>query len=39
MIRKQGVNIVPSADIVLSPGDGLLLVAERQDALSEAERV
>ena len=36
MIRKQGVNIVPSADIVLSPGDALLLIAERQDALSEA---
>jgi putative transport protein len=37
MIRKQGVNIVPSADTVLAAGDGLLLIAERQDALSEAE--
>jgi putative transport protein len=36
MIRKQGVNMVPSADTMLTAGDALLLVAERQDALDEA---
>ena len=36
MVRKQGVNMVPSADTVLTAGDALLLTAEHQDALSEA---
>ena len=36
MVRKGGQNIVPSADIVLSSGDGLLIVAETADAIAAA---
>ena len=36
MVRKGGQNIVPTADIMLSPGDGLLVIAEREDAIAEA---
>ena len=36
MVRKGGQNIVPTGDIVLSPGDGLLVIAEREDAIAEA---
>jgi putative transport protein len=36
MVRKGGQNIVPTADIMLSPGDGLMVIAEREDAIAEA---
>ena len=36
MIRKGGQNIVPADDVMLSPGDGLLVIAEREDAIAEA---
>jgi len=36
MVRKEHHNIVPSADTVLNTGDGLMLVAEREDDLSAA---
>jgi putative transport protein len=36
MVRKKSGNIVPSADLMLEPGDGLLVVAERQDSINEA---
>jgi putative transport protein len=36
MVRKAGQNIVPAGDIMLSAGDGLLVIAEREDAIAEA---
>lgn len=40
MVRKNEHNVVPSADIELVPGDGLLIVADRQELIAEAaERV
>ncbi len=36
MVRKGGQNIVPSPDVVLAAGDGLMIVCEREDALAEA---
>jgi putative transport protein len=36
MVRKQGQNIIPSADLALEAGDGLLVIADRQDALTAA---
>lgn len=36
MVRKQGQNIIPSAHLEMVAGDGLLVVAERQEAISEA---
>jgi putative transport protein len=36
MVRKGGQNIVPSTDLVLAPGDGLMIVAEREDAIAAA---
>jgi putative transport protein len=36
MVRKKSGNVIPSSDLMLEPGDGLLVVAERQDALNEA---
>jgi putative transport protein len=36
MVRKAHQNIVPSADMVLSAGDGLMIIADSQDAISEA---
>jgi putative transport protein len=36
MVRKGGQNIVPSADMLLASGDGLLIIAEREDAIAEA---
>jgi putative transport protein len=38
MVRKAQQNVVPQADIVLGAGDGLMLVAERKDAIDEAAR-
>jgi putative transport protein len=36
MVRAGGSNTVPSDDIVLSAGDGLLIVADQQEAVAEA---
>lgn len=36
MIRKGHSNLVPSEDVVLNPGDGLLITAEQQDAIAQA---
>jgi putative transport protein len=36
MVRKGHQNIVPSSDLVLASGDGLMIVAEEQDAVSQA---
>jgi putative transport protein len=36
MIRKGHSNLVPSEDVVLSPGDGLLIIAEQQNAIAQA---
>ena len=38
MVRKGDQNIVPSTDLVLASGDGLMIVAEREDAIAEAAR-
>jgi putative transport protein len=35
MIRKEHSNVVPTGDIALNPGDGLFIVAERQEAIAE----
>jgi putative transport protein len=36
MVRKSGQNVVPKPDLTVGPGDGLLIVAETQDALAKA---
>jgi len=36
MVRKEGQNFVPTTDIVLSPGDALLVISEREEAIAEA---
>jgi putative transport protein len=36
MVRKNGQNIVPSADLILASGDALLVVADQQDAIAKA---
>ena len=36
MVRKGGQNIVPTGEIALGPGDGLLVIAEQEDAIAEA---
>jgi putative transport protein len=38
MVRKAGQNIVPSADLALAPGDGLLIISEDEAAIAEAAR-
>ena len=35
MVRKAHQNVVPAADLVLETGDGLMLVADRKDAIDE----
>jgi len=35
MVRKGGQNIVPATDIKLSSGDALLIIGDREDAISE----
>jgi putative transport protein len=35
MVRKEHRNVVPTGDMTLNPGDGLLIVAERQEAIAE----
>src|SRR5436305_12989501 len=34
MVRKKDQNFIPAPSLVLEPGDGLLVVAERQDIIS-----
>jgi putative transport protein len=36
MVRKKSQNVVPAADLLLEPGDGLLVIADRQDAINDA---
>ena len=36
MVRTGGRNFVPTADTVLSTGDAMLIVAEREEAIEEA---
>jgi putative transport protein len=36
MVRKNGQNIVPTGNTVLSAGDAVLVVAEREDAIANA---
>jgi putative transport protein len=36
MVRKGGHNIVPTFDTILSAGDAILVVAEREDAIAKA---
>ncbi len=36
MVRKGGQNIVPAGDIALSSGDGLMIIAESENAIAEA---
>ena len=36
MVRKNGQNVIPAANLLLEPGDGLLVIADRQDAISDA---
>jgi putative transport protein len=36
MVRKNGHNVVPADDVEVGPGDGLLIVAERQETIAEA---
>jgi putative transport protein len=36
MIRKGGHNLVPTPDTILSPGDSVLVVAEREEAIAQA---
>jgi putative transport protein len=36
MIRKGSQNVVPSAEIVLASGDGLMIIAEEADAITQA---
>jgi putative transport protein len=36
MVRKGDQNVVPAAELVLGPGDGLMLVSDRKDAIDEA---
>jgi putative transport protein len=38
MVRKGDQNLVPTHDIVLAPGDGLMVVAESQEAIAEAAK-
>ena len=36
MVRKEGHNFVPADDLMVSAGDGLLVISEREDAIAEA---
>jgi putative transport protein len=36
MVRKKSQNVVPWSDLLLEPGDGLLVISERQEAISDA---
>lgn len=36
MVRQAHQNVIPSGSLMLEAGDGLLVIADRQDAISEA---
>ncbi len=36
IVRQDGGNVVPSDDLVLQPGDGLMVVADQKEAISQA---
>ena len=36
MVRTKGQNFIPSDDLILASGDGLMLVAEQEGALAQA---
>lgn len=36
MVRKGGQNIVPTADLELAPGDGLMIVADSEQSVAQA---
>lgn len=36
MVRKSGQNIIPSSDLVLGSGDGLMVISESEHAIAEA---
>jgi putative transport protein len=36
MVRKGDQNVIPSADLTLAPGDGVLIVADREETIGEA---
>jgi putative transport protein len=38
MVRKGGQNIVPSGNLSLAPGDGLLIISDEASAMAEAVR-
>jgi putative transport protein len=38
MVRKGGQNVVPTADVVLASGDGLMIVADNQESVAEAAK-
>ena len=35
MVRKAGQNVIPTSDTRIEAGDGLLVIAERQDSIDE----
>src|SRR3977135_3066659 len=35
MVRKGGQNIVPSTDVVLAPGDGLMIISDEESEIAE----
>jgi putative transport protein len=35
MVRKGSQNFIPAGDLVLAAGDGLLIVAEHEDAIAQ----
>ncbi len=38
VVRKESRNVVPSPELVLGAGDGVLLVADRQESIDEAAK-
>ncbi|MFL6796598.1 MAG: aspartate:alanine exchanger family transporter [Xanthobacteraceae bacterium] len=38
MVRKDNQNVVPSGDLVVGPGDGLMIIAEDNEAIGEATK-
>jgi putative transport protein len=36
MVRRGGENFIPSAEMILGPGDGLLIIAEEENAIAAA---
>jgi putative transport protein len=38
MVRKSGQNVIPSGDLALAPGDSVMVISEREDAIAEAAK-